>query len=221
MSFNKMALARYVVYDRCFRDEKREYSIPEIIEECNLALKQRHQSCGVSRRQVYYDIDFMKSPEGFNAPIVTKKNQNGKKIYYYKDRSYSIFSFLSGDEMIGISEFIYLLNIIGLLTARDFLQNLIYERGYTYDKILTSIENAMYANGLLVEHLHHSRLYQILDGIIQQKFLQILHQGKLLMLRPVRIKYEDNALWVYFIHPADKSQKLKLKLNDLTIVKKI
>ena len=86
----KDAFLRYRVLDKCFRNRGREYQIDDLIEACNEALAEIYpDKDGVSRRQIYNDIEFMKSVDGWDAPIITVKD--GQKRYHrYSDPNFSI-----------------------------------------------------------------------------------------------------------------------------------
>jgi predicted DNA-binding transcriptional regulator YafY len=90
MPINKNALIRYQTLDRCFRNSGRNYSIDELLLEVNRSLKENGSSnSGVNKRQLYYDIQFMQSNEGWSAPINSVRD--GQRVYYrYSDRDYSI-----------------------------------------------------------------------------------------------------------------------------------
>lgn len=90
MPVNKNAMVRYQVIDRCLRNPGRKYYIEELIEECNRALKEiNHLESGVQRRQIFYDLRFMESSQGFSAPI--EKIRDGRRTYYrYDDLNFSI-----------------------------------------------------------------------------------------------------------------------------------
>ena len=86
MPLNKSSLKRYRILDRCFR-RSTGYQIQELLVACNKELQCDDKS--VSRRTIYYDIEYMKSPEGWNAPIVTFKDGN-RHYYRYSDPKFSI-----------------------------------------------------------------------------------------------------------------------------------
>lgn len=90
MAVNKNALVRYQVLDRCFRNTGRMYFVEDLLEECNSALENLDSnSAGIQRRQLYKDISFMESSEGWSVELA--KNKYGKKVYYrYKDPAFSI-----------------------------------------------------------------------------------------------------------------------------------
>lgn len=90
MPINKNAMLRYQVLDKCFRNPGRQYSIDDLTEECNRALHELEpDSDGIRRRQVYYDIRFMSSEQGWSAPL--EKYKKGRQVYYrYEDQNFSI-----------------------------------------------------------------------------------------------------------------------------------
>jgi predicted DNA-binding transcriptional regulator YafY len=90
MATNKNALIRYKVLDNCFRNPGRRYFIEDLITECERVLLEIDpESNGISRRQVFEDISFMESKEGWSIDL--SKNRIGKKVYYqYTDISFSI-----------------------------------------------------------------------------------------------------------------------------------
>jgi len=90
MSTNKHATIRYNTLDKCLSNSGRKYYLEDLIEACNHAIYEfTGQADGVKRRQIYDDIRFMKSEQGYNAPI--KSFRNGRKVFYrYEDLEFSI-----------------------------------------------------------------------------------------------------------------------------------
>ena len=90
MSVNKNALIRYQVLDRCFRNPGRMYFIDDLLEECNKALMDFDpKSEGIQKRQLFDDIRFMESEQGWSVPL--ERARYGRKVYYrYEDLSFSI-----------------------------------------------------------------------------------------------------------------------------------
>lgn len=90
MATNKNALIRYKVLDNCFRNPGRRYFIEDLITECEIVLLEIDpESNGISRRQIFEDISFMESKEGWSIEL--DKLRDGKKVYYrYSDMSFSI-----------------------------------------------------------------------------------------------------------------------------------
>jgi predicted DNA-binding transcriptional regulator YafY len=90
MSLNKNALIRYQVLDRCFRNPGRLYFWEDLLEECNKALLDYDPSSdGIQRRQIFNDILFMESEQGWLIPL--DRIRQGRRVHYrYEDLSYSI-----------------------------------------------------------------------------------------------------------------------------------
>jgi hypothetical protein len=66
MPTNKHATIRYQTLDRCFSNPGRKYYIDDLIEACNNAIFEYNPgSTGVKRRQIYEDIRFMESEQGW------------------------------------------------------------------------------------------------------------------------------------------------------------
>jgi predicted DNA-binding transcriptional regulator YafY len=90
MPINKDAMLRYKILDKCFRNTGRSYRICDLVDECNKKIQETNpDSKGISKRQVYYDIRFMESSEGWDIDLEEVKN--GRERYYrYSDSSFSI-----------------------------------------------------------------------------------------------------------------------------------
>jgi predicted DNA-binding transcriptional regulator YafY len=90
MSINKNALIRYQALDRCFRNPGRMYFWEDLLEACNDALREfDSDKAGIKRRQLFDDIKFMESDQGWSIPLMRLRFE--KKIYYrYEDLKFSI-----------------------------------------------------------------------------------------------------------------------------------
>lgn len=90
MATNKHAIIRYQTLDKCFRNPGRKYFIEDLIAECNKAIYDfTGNPDGVKRRQIYDDIIFMESEQGWSVPV--ERHKDGRKVYLrYDDTSFSI-----------------------------------------------------------------------------------------------------------------------------------
>ena len=90
MPINKNAFIRYQALDRCFRNPGRSYSIDDLVDECNKVLEESDPSTsGVKKRQVYKDINYMESGQGWSVPL--ERFKVGYKTYFrYSDLKFSI-----------------------------------------------------------------------------------------------------------------------------------
>lgn len=90
MATNKHATIRYQALDKCFRNPGKRYYMEDLIEVCNAALYEfTGADTGIKRRQIFEDIKFMESPQGWNVPL--EHYRDGHKVYYrYSDLNFSI-----------------------------------------------------------------------------------------------------------------------------------
>ncbi len=83
-------MIRYQTLDKCFRNPGRMYFFEDLLEECNKALQDFDpNSEGIQRRQLFDDLKFMESDQGWSIPL--GRFRYGKKVYYrYEDLNFSI-----------------------------------------------------------------------------------------------------------------------------------
>lgn len=90
MATNKNASIRYIALDQCFSNFGRKFYMEDLINNCNKALYEYNGTTdGVKRRQIYDDIKFMESEQGWSIPL--EKIKDGRQTYYrYSDKDFSI-----------------------------------------------------------------------------------------------------------------------------------
>ena len=90
MATNKHAQIRYNTLDKCFRNSGRKYSIDDLVEACNIAICEfTGKEEGIKKRQLYDDIRYMESEQGW--AIELEKAKDGRKVFYrYEDPNFSI-----------------------------------------------------------------------------------------------------------------------------------
>jgi len=110
MATNKHAIIRYQALDKCFNNSGRKYYIDELVEACNQALYDYDINTeGIKKRQVYEDIKFMQSEQGYGVEL--ERFKDGRKVYYrYADKNFSI-----NNSPINPTEAEYLRNGISIL----------------------------------------------------------------------------------------------------------
>lgn len=95
MPVDKQVLLRYQVLNKCFRNRYREYTIDDLVDECNKALR-RMDKPDVSKRTIQNDISVLEVDYGI---ILDEKLKQGKKrLYRYVDTNYTIPLFRINDE---------------------------------------------------------------------------------------------------------------------------
>ena len=84
MATNKNAQLRYKILDECFANIDERYYIEDLIYTCEEKLSQKGKKESISKRTILDDIKFMKSREGYNAPIESIKDEKDKRKKYIK-----------------------------------------------------------------------------------------------------------------------------------------
>ncbi|MCC8115254.1 MAG: WYL domain-containing protein [Bacteroidales bacterium] len=126
MATNHHAQIRYQALDRCFRKQYKRFYIEDLIEACCQAIYDYSGiEHGVQRRQVMSDIAYMKSPEGWDAPIESVKD--GRRVYYrYSDPDFSINSKpLREDELDMLRETIFMLRRFKGMPQFDWMEEIL------------------------------------------------------------------------------------------------
>lgn len=126
MPTTKFSFIRCRILDKCFRNPVKRYQIQDLIDACEEEL-----NMNISRRTIYYDIDFMKSNDGWNAPIEPIKDGN-RRYYHYTDPDFSIDKVpLSEAQLKQIQGAVDLLNSFEGLPQFDGLQDSLAKLGLT------------------------------------------------------------------------------------------
>ena len=110
MPVDRQVLLRYRVLNECFRNRYREYTIDDLVEECNKAMAREYDSTAcVSKRTIQNDIaNLQLSP--YNIELRDDLRKGRQKLYRYKDTSYTLPLYRMNDsERNKIEEAIYVL----------------------------------------------------------------------------------------------------------------
>ena len=87
MPVDKQVLLRYQVLNKCFRNRYREYTIDDLVDECNKALRKLDKP-KVSKRTVQNDIVNMEIDYGIRLNEKLRKGR--QRIYRYVNTDFSI-----------------------------------------------------------------------------------------------------------------------------------
>lgn len=176
MATNKHAVIRYQALDKCFSNFGRRYYIDDLIKACNDAIYEfTGKTGGVKRRQIFDDITFMESGEGYNIPL--DRFKDGRKIYYrYNDKYFSIKKQpLSQTEAEQLRNTIMMLNRFKGLPQFDWMEEVLTRFENTFklranvDSVV-SFEQNPYLRGL--EHFT-----AIFYAIINEQVLEIYYKA--------------------------------------------
>ncbi|GIV43512.1 MAG: WYL domain-containing protein [Bacteroidia bacterium] len=201
MPINKNAMIRYQTLDKCFRNPGRMYFIEDLLQECNNALQEYDpNSEGIQKRQLFEDIKFMESEQGWSIPL--ERYRYGKKVYYrYTDLNFSI----NHQNVINITELEQIKSALEILQNIDgkpqieWINNILAKlETYWQHRNLRSSKIISYdTNKDLVGLEHFTPLF---NAIVNKRVLKILYRGfkksekYQLIFHPYHLK-EYNKRW--------------------------
>jgi len=175
MSINKNALLRYQVLDRCFRNTGRKYFWEDLLDEINKALVEFNGSeSGIKRRQLFDDIKFMESDQGWSIPLGRKKD--GRKTYYrYIDTEFSISNQpLNESEMNQIEAAISVLSRFSGTPQFEAVQEVIPVLKDRLGLKGTSKEVVFVESNIDLKGLDH--LTTLYEAIVNEQVLRVVYQ---------------------------------------------
>lgn len=176
MPINKNAQIRYNTLDRCFNNIGRKYFIEDLMEECNKSLLiVDPKSSGVKRRQIFDDIKFMESEEGFKIELARKKE--GRKTYYrYEESNFSI-----SNQPINEKEANQLRSALQVMSRFEGLPQFewVYEIKKKLETSFQLEENDLEIIGFdtNVDLVGLGYLSELFDAIYYEKVLEIKYKG--------------------------------------------
>ena len=95
MPVDKQVLLRYKILNRCFRNRYKEYTIDDLVDACNDALRKADKQ-DVSKRTIQNDINTLEADYGI---MLDEKLKRGRqRLYRYRDTSYSLPFLRMNDE---------------------------------------------------------------------------------------------------------------------------
>ncbi len=213
MATNKHAIIRYQTLDKCFRNPGRKYYIDDLINACNDAIYDfTGINEGIKKRQVFDDIRFMESPQGWNIPL--EHNRDGHKVFYrYSDLTFSINNqplneseerqlkeaLLTLSRFKGMPQFEWVSEITARLDSGLGLSHTKYQ--------IIQFEQNDYLKGLdYITPLYNAILYQKTLDIEYRSFKQDVPYT--IVLHPYFLKQYNNRWYIF-----GKNDKNKLIIN--------
>ena len=204
MPVNKNALIRYHALDKCFSNPGRNYFIEDLLEACNEAILTHNQNAsGIQRRQLFEDIKFMESSNGWEIPL--ERCRMGKRVYYrYSDSKFSINNYpISFTEFDKIKEAMQVFKRIKGIPEFHWIRKLFLklEESFVLKKETNpciSFENNEYLKGL-------DFLGDLFHNILEKKVLKVRYQPfqssetSEWLIHPYYLK-QFNSRWFLFGH---------------------
>jgi len=210
MAINKNAYIRYQTLDKCFRNSGRMYSWEDLLDECNKALLElNNNSNGIQRRQLFQDIKFMESDQGWSISL--DRIKFGRKTQYrYSDLSFSI-----NNQPLNEAEANQIKSALQILTRftgtpqfewiKEIIPTIQDKLGLVNEKKeVISFEANIDLKGLdhltpLFNAIHNSRVLNIL----YKDFKSI--EPYIIEFHPYYLKQYNNRWFVFGLNPFNKS----------------
>ncbi len=211
MPTTKFSFIRCRILDKCFRSP-RLYQIQDLIDACEKEL-----NMSISRRTIYYDIDFMKSNDGWNAPIEPIKDGN-RRYYHYTDPDFSIDKVpLSEAQLKQIQGAVDVLNSFEGLPQFEGLQDSLAKLGLTAlnteAKPCFGLDHNEYVGGL-------SYLTPLFNAIQYNNVLKIGYkpfdeESMDLVFHPQYLKQYNNRWYIFGVEQNHQDQIWNLALDRI------
>jgi predicted DNA-binding transcriptional regulator YafY len=225
MATNKHAIIRYHALDQCFSNTGRKYTIDDLIEASNNALcEYTEMTEGVNKRQVYYDINFMESEQGWSVPL--ERIRDGRRIYYrYSDRNFTIKNKgINESEANQLKETLLIFNRFKGLPQFEWIEEMLLRIDSAFNlkggnETTVSFEQNPYLKGL-------EYFTQIFNAIQYRQVLKIKYQSYKqtepvnLILHPYFLKQYNNRWFLFGLNDSYQSIS-NLALDRIIKVKEI
>lgn len=212
MPTNKHATIRYHALDQCFANFGRKYFIDDLIEACNNALYEFNGlSDGIKRRQLFDDIKFMESEQGWAIPL--KRHSERKRVYYrYSDKKYSIKKqAINKSEANQLKETLSILHRFKGMPQFEWIDEIMvrlessFNLNKTTNASIVGFEQNLYLKGLdFFGELFNAILYKKSLNIHYQSFNRV--EPIMMEIHPYYLKQHNSRWFLIGLNP--KYQKL-------------
>jgi predicted DNA-binding transcriptional regulator YafY len=224
MATNKNALIRYKVLDNCFRNPGKRYFMDDLIAECeSVLLEIDPESNGISRRQIFEDIAFMESKEGWSIELA--KYRDGKRVYYsYADMSFSINKMpLNEVEINQLKAAVDILSQFKGMPQFEWVNELVpkLQQGIATDETSATImefDSNQYLKG--IEHLgplHNAIFYKKVLTISYQPFENDAPFD--IVIHPYFLKQYNNRWFLFGYNPEKEKYDWNLAIDRMISLK--
>ncbi len=222
MSINKNAILRFRVLDKCFRNPGKKYFIEDLIDLCSNALfEESSLSNGISRRQIFEDIKFMESKNGWNIPL--ERIRDGHRVYYrYSDLSFSINNQpLNESEENQLKEALLTLSRFKGMPQFEWVDEISARLdsglglSHNNEKIIEFDQNNFLKGLEFITPIYNSILYKKAINIEYKSFKQDISQS--IIFHPYYLKQYNNRWYVFGKNDASQFI-MNLALDRITAI---
>ncbi|ARV12017.1 hypothetical protein BTO09_06500 [Gilvibacter sp. SZ-19] len=209
MPYSKNQIIRYQTLDRCFRSRVNRYFIDDLVEACQVAIEEFSGNAeAIQKRQIYNDIAFMKSDNGYAAPII--KDKIGRSVYYYyEDPNFSINNQpLTEDEALELKETLLTLNRFKGLPQFEWIESMTtrleasFQFGIDANQVIEFDQNEFLKGKEFINALYHAIINKTPLEIHYQSFKE--NERQIIELHPYYLKQFNNRWFVFGQNPKFK-----------------
>jgi predicted DNA-binding transcriptional regulator YafY len=225
LSTNKHAIIRYQTLDKCFRNRGRNYSIDDLVNECNQSIFQfTGKEEGIKKRQLYDDIRFMESEQGWGIEL--EKTKDGRKVYYrYEDSNFSISNKpLNETEAIQLNEALFTLSRFKGLPQYDWIEELgtrldaEFKLNRKSEKVMSFEENEYLQGKSFISDLYNAIIYK---KVLSVEYKTFKNENNITYdLSPYHLK-QYNKRWFLFGKATNFETLTNLALDRILSIKEI
>lgn len=199
MPVDKQVLLRYQVLNKCFRNRYREFTIDDLVEECNKAMsKELDKYDGVSKRTIQDDIAKLQMPP-YNIRLDENLRRGRKRLYRYYDTDYSLPLYRMNDaDRNKIEGAIYVLKQFEGEPLYDWVRAFLMQiEGGLFDEDSSSVVSFQTNPDLKGVHLFGKLLQAIFHKrVIQIKYTPFGRPSYLELVYPYHLKQFNNRWYL-------------------------
>ena len=202
MPTNKHATIRFHALDRCFSNFGRKFYIEDLIEACNDALYEYSGiEDGVKRRQIFDDMKYMESEQGWSIPL--ERIKDGRRKYYrYDDKSFSIKNQgINQSEAEQLKETLSILSRFKGLPQFDWVDEMQIRLEDTFQLKGSTVTAVSFEQNPFLKGLNH--FTDLFNAIQNQTTLQITYKSykesepRTFVFHPWHLKQYNNRWFVF------------------------
>ena len=177
MAINKNAFIRYQILDKCFRNTSKRYSTKELLLAINeVLLEVDPDSNGIQKRQLYKDIEFMQSSEGFCIELKEDFKVGKFRYFRYVDPNFSITnSPINAQEAEQMKSALMVLSRFKGLPQFEWVQELIPKLETSFGFKSTNQEIIAFEQNQYLKGIEH--LSVLFDAIHSKTALKITYKS--------------------------------------------
>lgn len=168
MPVDRQVLLRYQVLNKCFRNRYKEYTIDDLVDECNKALR-RIDKPDVSKRTIQKDINTLEAD--YHIVLDERLRQGRKRLYRYADTNYTMPLYRMNDaERNKIEDAIYVLKQFEGEPLYDWVRTILMQvEGGLFDEDTSPVVS--FQSNLDLKGLEH--FSKLLQAILTKRVLKL------------------------------------------------